>query len=144
MKLFAIFLLLCSLGLASPRATLTSAEELNRAIDAKLPKSAVEGTDTNKLLEIRLGMEKIRRLAGRIEAKWSFSRWSTTKREVVESNRVSTVGELRTLNEIAEALVIQVREFVPESKRAGVEESFKSLREAIAAYEKQLQEGRYP
>jgi hypothetical protein len=84
MKLFAIFLLLCSLGLASPRATLTSAEELNRAIDAKLPKSAVEGTDTNKLLEIRLGMEKIRRLAGRIEAKWSFSRWSTTKREVVE------------------------------------------------------------
>jgi len=89
-------------------------------------------------------MEKIRRLAVRIETKWSFARRSTTKREVVESNRVSTVGELRTLNEIAEALVIQVREFVPESKRAGVDESFKSLREAIAAYEKQLQEGRYP
>jgi hypothetical protein len=144
MKLTLIFLLLASFGFAAPKATLDAAEAFSRTVEAELPRPTDEKEDRDRLVAMRVELEKIRRVVGRVEVKWSFSRRASTSKEIVEANRLSTLSDLRTLAENSLLLVARSREVVPESMRAQLETLFISLGRALTEYEGELQGGRYP
>jgi hypothetical protein len=144
MKLTLIFLLLASFGFAAPKATLDAAEAFSRTVEAELPRPTDEKEDRDRLVAMRVELEKIRRVVGRVEVKWSFSRRASTSKEIVEANRLSTLSDLRTLAENSLLLVARSREVVPESKRAQLETLFISLGRALTEYEGELQGSRYP
>ena len=103
-----------------------------------------EKEDRDRLVAMRVEMEKIRRVVARVEAKWSFSRRASTSKEIVEANRLSTLSDLRTLAESSRLLVARSREVMAESKPEQIETLFTSLSRTLSEYEGELQGGRYP
>ncbi len=144
MRLTLIFLLLASYTLAAPKATVGAAEAFSKAVEVGLPKVAVDKEGRDRLVVMRIEMEKIRRVEASVEAKWSFSRRASTSNDIVEANRLSTLSGLRTLAESSRLLVARSREVVTESKREQIEALFTSLNRAVDEYEAELHSGRYP
>ncbi len=144
MKLMLLCLLLVAPAFAAPEATLEAAGAFGKALEMELPTTASEKEGRERLVGMRIELEKIRRIVVSIERMWSFSRRASTSKDIVEANRLSTLNDLRTLAESSRSLVAQSRKVVLEPKRAQIEALFVSLSQSIGEYKEELQGGRYP